>query len=303
MTATTVGAGLAGAVERLRRAGVPSPGREARLLMAHAAGLAAEAVFGWPERTLDDAAQARFEGLVRRRADREPLAYLLGAREFWNLPIRVTAATLVPRPETETLVEAVLEEAAAMPSGWPRRILDLGTGSGCLLLALLAEFPGARGVGVDRSAETLGVARLNAESLGMAGRVDLVCGNWGDALAGGFDVVVANPPYVAEDEIAALEPEVSCHEPRLALAGGADGLAAYRAIIPDLNRLLAREGCVALEVGAGQAPAVAALLAAAGLERVDFKKDLSGIARCVRCRRVESPDWAKKALGIQVLPD
>ena len=214
---------------------------------------------------------------------REPLAYILGSREFWSLPIRVTADTLVPRPETETLVEAALAWVEERRVGEAEtRILDLGTGSGCLLLAMLSELPRAWGMGVDLSASALAVARDNADTLELAHRACFAVGDWGSALGGEFDLVITNPPYIVDAELPALAPEIVRFEPRLALAGGADGLAAYREIAPQLRRLLAPGGAAFLEVGAGQAPPVAAMLTANGLQGVDIKTDLAGVGRCLR---------------------
>jgi len=226
-------------------------------------------------------AAARFEALLCAREARVPVAHLLGEREFWSAILEVGPAVLVPRPETETLIEAALE---AFPDrAAPLRILDLGTGSGCLLVALLREFPLAFGLGVDRSAEALAVARRNLDRHGLAPRARLLRGSWADALAGPFDLVVANPPYLPTGEIAGLEPEVAHHEPRAALDGGQDGLDAYRELLPALPRLLAPEGVACVEIGAGQGEPVAKLARATGL-RVAGRSDLAGILRCLVLR-------------------
>ncbi|MGH6718283.1 MAG: peptide chain release factor N(5)-glutamine methyltransferase, partial [Alphaproteobacteria bacterium] len=214
-----------------------------------------------------------------------PVAYVVGEREFWSLALTVTAATLTPRPETETLVEAVLRRVGGRER--PLAVLDLGTGSGSLLLALLAELPAARGIGVDRSEAAVRVALGNAARLGIADRAAFVVGDWTRSIGGVFDVVVANPPYVANGDLDALAPEISRYEPRLALDGGADGLDAFRAIVPALADLVAEDGLAALEVGAGQVPAVQAMLARAlpweaAVETVD---DLAGVTRCVLLKR------------------
>lgn len=267
----------------LSEAGIAVPRLEARLLVGHALGGGAEAVVGDPQRPLTGDQRSRLDAALARRVLREPLAYILGGREFWSLPFRVTADTLVPRPETETLVEAALAWAGERRSGdAAMRILDLGTGSGCLLLALLSELPGAWGVGVDLSAAALAVARDNADALGLARRACFAAGDWASALGGGFDLVVANPPYIADAELPGLAPEIVRFEPRLALAGGADGLAAYRVIAPRLRRLVAPGGAAFLEVGAGQAPEVAAMLSGHGFQGVDIKTDLAGVGRCLR---------------------
>ncbi len=280
--AATRRSALTEATALLAAAGVGEPRLDARLLLSEATGQPLEALLADPERRLGAGARRRLADLVARRARREPLARILGRREFWSLPIRVTAATLVPRPESETLVEAALALGHARPRAL--RILDLGTGSGCLLLALLTEFPNATGVGVELDEAACRTARDNAAALGLAPRAGFLVGNWDTALAGRFDLVVANPPYVPEGAIAALMPEVACYEPRGALAGGPDGLACYRSLAPLLARRLAPQGRALLELGAGQADAVARIMAASGLME-DFRRlDLAGIERCLIMR-------------------
>jgi len=278
---TTIARALCAATRWLRAARIEGARAEARLLLRHVTGLSPEVLVAEPDRRLEAEAAARFEALLARRAAREPMAYILGEREFWSLPLFVGPGVLVPRPETETLVEAALE---AFPDRTaPLRILDLGTGSGCLLLALLREYPNAVGVGVDRSAEALAHATLNARRHGLDGRALLVRGDWGRGLAGPFELIVANPPYVASGELTELALEVARYEPRAALDGGADGLDAYRAILPDLPRLLAPAGVACLEIGAGQATALAALAEVGGF-RVAVRPDLAGIPRCLVLR-------------------
>jgi release factor glutamine methyltransferase len=277
--APTIAAALDSAARRLAAAAIPEPRREARLLLGEAAALGIEALLAYPERSLAAAAAMRFETLVARRAAREPLAQILGRREFWSLSFEVTRDTLVPRPESETLVEAGL--ALVTDRDAPLRLLDLGTGTGCLLLALLSELPRARGLGIDLSAAALAVAERNAAALGLAGRAEFALGDWGAASGRTFDLVVSNPPYVPEADIATLEPEVARHEPALALAGGPDGLACYRALARSLPGLLAPGGRAALEVGLGQMDAVAGIMAAAGLAEQGRRLDLAGIPRCL----------------------
>jgi release factor glutamine methyltransferase len=266
----TIGEALRDGARVLMDAGIESPRLESRLLLAHALGCSSEDLIR------DLTAQATpsdFERLIARRATGEPLAFILGWREFWSLRFRVSPATLIPRPDTETLVEAAL---ALHPD--PIRVLDLGTGTGCLLLAFLHERPEAFGIGVDRSESAARLARDNARDLGLADRSAFLCGDWAEAMAGRFDLILSNPPYVATFDLAELE--VAAHEPRAALDGGGCGLTAYRAIIATLPRLLAPSGTAVLELGAGQFDAVAAIAGAAGF-RVSARADLSGTARAM----------------------
>lgn len=253
------------AVTRLRTAGIENPVREARLLRAFAGD-----------------ADLAFAEAVARRAAREPLALITGRRGFWTLDLAVSGDTLVPRPDSETLVEAAL--AARPARGEVRRILDLGTGTGCLLLAALTEFPRAFGVGVDVWAPAAALARRNARSCGLAARSAFLAGDWAAALGGGFDLVLCNPPYVAREALGALMPEVREFEPRRALDGGAGGLEEYRRVVADLPRLLGPEGVAVVELGAGQAGDVAALAQAAGLAVVATRDDLGDVARALVLR-------------------
>ena len=228
---------------------------------------------------------ASFGPLVTRREAREPLALILGRREFWGLEFAVSPATLIPRPESETLIEAAI--AAFLHHPPPRRILDLGTGTGCLLLAALSEFPAAFGIGVDRSPAAAALAVRNATSLGLADHVGIVCADWADALDGRFDLVLCNPPYIRSEDLGGLMPEVAAHEPRFALDGGPDGFAAYRRLFPTLPRLLAPGSVAVLELGAGQAETAAELALQAGLAS-DRRPDLMGIPRALVLRRAAS---------------
>ncbi len=265
----------------LRKAGVDNPRLDARLLMGHALGLDAAQLIGGSERRLRAVELARVAALVERRAEREPIPQILGRREFWSLPIMVTPAVLSPRPESETLVDAALEHVADVAAP---RVLDLGTGSGCLLLAILSDCAAATGVGVDRSAAALTVARANSAALGLAGRTGFIASDWADALTGRFDVVVSNPPYVRRDAIAGLMPEVARFEPRVALDGGPDGLAAFRRLLPRLDDLLTPDGVALLEVDGRQAAVVAGLAVSVGLAVGDTRRDLSGVERCLMLR-------------------
>jgi release factor glutamine methyltransferase len=240
-------------------------------------------VFARPERVLGAAERARIAAIRERIAAREPLGRVLGQREFWGLEFALSPDTLEPRPESETIIEAVL--ARLSDRRGPYRFLDLGTGTGCLLLALLSEYPRASGVGIDLAPGAAATARLNAAALGLHGRASFAAGDWGRALTGGFDAVVANPTYIATAAIAGLMPEVRDHDPRLALDGGEDGLAAYRAIAADLSRLLVPGGWFAGEIGMGQEGAIAAIVAAGGLAIETIVPDLAGMPRCLVARR------------------
>jgi release factor glutamine methyltransferase len=259
----------------LRTAGIDNPRLEARLLLAHALGIPIAALLRDPHATADPAA---YDTLIARRAAHEPLAYIIGRREFWSLDFAVSPATLIPRPESETLIEAAL--AAFARHAPPRRILDLGTGTGCLLLSALHEFPGAFGIGTDRAPEAAGLAAANAAALGLAGRAAFLCSDWAAPVAAPFDLVLCNPPYIPTSEIDGLMPEVAHHEPQRALDGGAEGLAAYRRIIPSLPALLQPEGVAVLELGSGQAQAVMALAAECGLGATT-RPDLAGNSRAI----------------------
>lgn len=278
----TLAEAVAAASDRLAAAGVEEPRRDARLLVCRLLGGGPELLLGRPERALSAAEAARIEAAVARRAAREPVSRILGEREFWSLPFALNAATLDPRADSETLVEAVL---AAWPDGRaPLRLLDLGTGTGCLLLALLSEWPNAQGCGIDVSAEAVTQASANAERLGLAGRVRFLRHSWNDGLAAlgpPWDVIVSNPPYITSGELAALAPEVAGFDPAAALDGGADGLDAYRALIPAAAAVLSPGGLLALEIGQGQAAVVEDLLLAARLTPLRRVCDLAGIERCL----------------------
>jgi release factor glutamine methyltransferase len=282
-SAPTVAQVRRAAADRLRERGFDSPDLDARLLVGHALGLDHAALIAHSARRLTAADAAALDAMLARRLAHEPVARILGTKEFWSLSLRITPAVLVPRPETETLVEAVL---AVAERARPLRIADLGVGSGAILLALLSELPAAFGVGTDRDPRALDAARENASRLGLAARAGFVACDFGAALAGGCDVVVSNPPYIRTDEIATLAPDVRDHDPPAALDGGPDGLAAYRAIAADAARLLAAGGWLAVEIGADQSEAVAALLAAHGLVLAGAPRhDLAGRPRAIVARK------------------
>jgi release factor glutamine methyltransferase len=279
----TIGDLLKEAAARLAEAGIDGAAREARLLLQAAGDLPIPTQIAFPERTMEAGTVARFRALVARRAGREPMAHILGQREFWSLAFKVTADTLDPRPDSETLVQAVLDQIADRAA--PLRLVDFGTGTGCLLLALLHELPNASGLGVDASAAALAVAGDNARALGLAARASFRQGDWDEGISPAFDLALSNPPYIPSGEIAALQPEVAAFEPRLALDGGPDGLAPYRRLAPAAVRLLAAGGLAAFEVGRGQADSVAGIGRSAGLRHIATANDLGAVPRCVLFRK------------------
>jgi len=265
----------------LRAAGLETPELDARILLGHALRLDHTGLVAALARPLTATESAQVAALAARRRAGEPVARIVGQREFWGLPLALTPAVLVPRPETETVVELALSLVG--DRGRALRLADLGTGSGAILLALLSELPQASGVGTDISAEALAVARANARSLRLERRASFVASDYGGALAGPFDLVVSNPPYVASRDIATLDIEVRAHDPALALDGGADGLNAYRRIAADAARLIGG-GDLVVEIGAGQEREVENLFAARGLAVTAFRHDLSGRARALAAR-------------------
>jgi release factor glutamine methyltransferase len=278
MTAT-VGTALQAAVGRLYAAGIDTARLDARLLLGDVLKLETAELVAHPERPLAAPESERFRDLIERRCRHQPVSQLLARREFWGLTFRVTADTLIPRPETETVVQAAL--AGIADRGRAIRILDLGTGTGCLLLTLLHELPQATGLAIDQSPAALAVARANAEALGLAERTEFRLGNWTDGLTDGFDLVVSNPPYITTPDMDELVPEVARHEPHLALHGGWDGLDCYRAIAGGLGGRLRPDGRLLLEIGAEQGDSVAAIFAAAGLACTARHNDLAGLPRCL----------------------
>ena len=265
----------------LDRAGSETASLDARRLLTHATGLEFSAVLLAPTKPLTEEEATVFADAINRRAAREPVARILGWQEFWGLRFELNDATLVPRPDTETLVEAVLAKLKEREAHGPLRLLDLGTGSGCILLSLLSEVPAAKGVGVDLVPEAIEAARKNARSLGLEERASFAQGSWFEGVSGLFDVIVSNPPYITEAEMADLMEEVKHHDPRLALTPGGDGLAAYRQIIGDAKPYLAAGGFLALEIGHRQADDVTALCKSAGFSSVSLLQDLGGRDRVV----------------------
>lgn len=266
-----------GVRRRLEAAGVDTPVLDARLLLETGAGVARLDIVTDPRRPMTAEQIAGVDALARRREAREPVSHILGRKPFWTFELAVTPDVLTPRPETEMVVEQAL---AGLPDDKPVRVLDLGVGSGAILLAILSERPLASGIGVDVSGDALAVARTNAERLGLSACAVFQHGNWCEGIDERFDAVVSNPPYIVSDEIANLAPEVARFEPRLALDGGADGLAAYRILFQHLAALLRPGGTFAFEVGKGQAGAVAHLAHAAGFS-TGLRRDLAGVPRVV----------------------
>jgi len=281
MRATTFGECVAEGAQRLAAAGIADARREARLILAHALGIETAAVAGYPEHKVPDS--AGFEELIARRERREPLSHLTGRREFWSMEMETGPSTLDPRPDSETLIEAALGCVADRSA--PLVVLDLGAGTGCLLLAMLSELPQATGLGIDVSPEAVAVARRNAAGLGFSSRARFEEGFWGRSLDGPFDIILCNPPYIPRADIGGLEPEVAEFEPRIALDGGPDGFDAYRAVMPDLARLLAPAGAAVLEFGPGQGEAVARIAGEQGLAVATVSQDLAGRDRCATIRK------------------
>jgi release factor glutamine methyltransferase len=302
--AMTLSQAFIGAAAALRGAGIDTPELDARALLCHAAALSHEAYIAKAGDRLAPAALARLDRSIARRLEREPVSRIIGTREFYGRSFAVAPQALDPRPDTETLVDAAL--ALVRRNGWRDRnlrVLDLGTGTGCILVTLLAELPNAVGIGTDRSQAALGLAAANATRLGVASRAAFVAADWLDGIGGEFDLVVSNPPYLATGEIAGLAPEVAAYDPKLALDGGPDGLDAYARIAAGAPAVLTEGGRLLVEIGASQAAQVSAMFRAAGLE-LDrdhaIARDLAGRPRVVMAgcdQGRQGGRAAKKGLG------
>ncbi|SER14368.1 [protein release factor]-glutamine N5-methyltransferase [Faunimonas pinastri] len=279
---TTIGEALAEGRARLAAAGLPTAALDTRLLLCRAAGLDVSAVLSRPDRNLDPASLDLFGEFIARRGRHEPVARILGEREFWGIPFRLNAATLVPRPDTEILVEAALDQ---LPADRDLDIADLGTGSGAIIVALLHERPRARGVAVDLSEEALQAAGENARAAGVADRLALSHMSFADGPQGLFDAIVSNPPYIRSNDMPGLEREVRDFDPALALDGGMDGLDAYRIITRRAASALKPGGIMALEIGYDQSQEVESLCSEAGLVLVETRRDLAGHPRVVVARQ------------------
>jgi release factor glutamine methyltransferase len=279
MISNTIAAALTEAGGRLRAVGADSPELDARVLLRQVTGHEDAWLIANPDAEIDRTALQGYAELLERRERREPVSQIVGEREFWSRTFRVTADVLTPRPDTETLIETVLSRIEDRDA--PLRILDLGTGSGCIALTLLAECPNATALGVDASPAALEVAAFNADALGVSERVEWRETDWCEGIEGPFDVIVSNPPYIAGYELQHLDPEVREFEPNMALDGGADGMAAYRRIIPSLKRLGTEDSVIAFELGLGQARGVAALGRVAGLRIAEIDQDIARRARVI----------------------
>jgi len=283
----TIDAARRALTARFNSAAIDTAELDARTLAGAALGLGLTDLIASAARSLTATEAEQLEDFTRRRLAGEPVARIIGAKEFWGLKLKLSAETLVPRPDTETVVELALEMLGAACTKQPLRILDIATGSGAILLALLSELAQAFGIGTDVSTGALKTARENATALGLALRAALVRCDYAAALAGPFDLIVSNPPYIRSADIAGLSPEVRDHDPHLALDGGVDGLAAYRALIPEAARLLADGGALIVEAGQGQTGHIEALMTASRLTlSKPPKTDLGGIPRAVGARKM-----------------
>lgn len=278
MNSPTIDAVIRAGAQHLRAAGISDAGRDARLLAADALRVAASRLTLMARDPWPAEATARWEGHLSARTDRKPISHILGTRLFYGRSFKVTSDVLDPRPETETLIALALRQPA-------ETVLDLGTGSGCILLTLLAEWPSSHGVGRDASAAALAIARQNADRLGVSERAHLSQGDWAAGLTEQFDLIVSNPPYIAAHELAELAPEVRLHEPHIALTPGIEGLEAYRVLIPQAFARLHPQGRLLLEIGPTQGASVLELCHRAGFEQVRCHPDLDGRDRVVSARR------------------
>ncbi len=264
----------------LRLAGIDSYRLDARVLLGHVIGQTSDVVYSHPEKEISNRQRDAYKNVIERRAACEPVAYVTGEKEFWGRAFTVTSATLIPRPETETLIEFIL---AQFSTTHPLSLLDLGTGSGCIALTVLCEYPKATAVAVDSSGDALEIARRNAHSLGVADRCRFVESDWDNAVEPEMsaDLVVSNPPYIAHGELASLSRDVRDYEPHQALLAGDDGLQAYREVADVAHRRMAETGCTVIESGAGQDAAITDIFHHHAMHCIARKQDLSGITRAL----------------------
>jgi release factor glutamine methyltransferase len=281
MTDTRLSVTIRAATHQLAAAGIDNPELDARLLTQHVLHIGHAEVLAQSERPLSHKEIEHINALIARRVKREPVARIMGEREFWGLSFGLNEATLEPRPDSETLIEESLKRIRQTPQFKISRVLDLGTGTGCLLLSLLSEMPQASGVGIDVAPRAVEQAQANAKRNHLSERSEFRIGNWFENVTERFDVIVSNPPYIVASDIDVLQPEVRDYDPRIALDGGADGLDIYRFLIPKLSPHLNKGGHVAFEVGQGQSAYVSDILKDYGFQNVTVHRDLGGIERCV----------------------
>jgi release factor glutamine methyltransferase len=266
-------------IDELSKADIEKPQLEARILIAFAAGFDQTQIFGYPEKVIKPELVTKISGLIDRRKASEPIAYITGNQEFWSLEFIVTKDTLIPRPDSEILVEAVL--ATIVDKMAPLNILDLGTGSGCLLLALLSELPHTLGVGVDISPTACKIAKQNGKNLGLHNRAKFYQGDWLNGIENTFDIIVTNPPYIADSQILLLERDVKDFEPHIALSGGLDGLVAYKKILKQCTKHLNIGGLLAVEIGVNQLSDIQIILANNKFKLISIHSDFGNIDRCI----------------------
>ena len=266
-------------IRELSLSKIENPQLEARILLAFASGVKQTRIIGYPEDRLDNSIISNLEKIMARRKTGEPIAYITGVKEFWSLNFNVTKETLIPRPHSETIVQSVLD---TITNHMDRiSILDLGTGPGCLLLALLSELPKAIGVGIDTSSTSCKIAEKNAKELGLNNRAKFYQGNWMEGIHDQFDIIVTNPPYVAEPDMKFLDREIRLFEPHVALSGGPDGVAAYRLIAKESITRLKTAGILVVEIGINQAQSIRDIFVQNGLKVIKTQRDFSNIDRCI----------------------
>ena len=267
------------AKQKLKNSGMEAPFLDAELLLAKVLGKSREFITCWPKHEISDQEQVLFDDFIKRRSRFEPVAKIIGTKEFWSREFIVNSHTLDPRPDSEALIDVVL--ALFPDKNAEFRVLDLGTGTGCLLLTILAEYPKSQGVGVDIVQSTLDIAILNAKKIGLANRSNFILNDWTKSVEGKFDLIISNPPYIKKSDIETLALEVSIYEPRIALDGGDDGLGCYRCLAPQMMDLLNKCGYAVFEFGKWQHNDVRAIFECAGMRFVSFGNDLSNEPRCV----------------------